>query len=56
MQVDPIKRTLKAPKSMLLKLGIDGPVSNFVFNFNLRHYMEGAKYCFNDGCQVVGLW
>ena len=38
VQVDPIKPTLTAPESMLLKLRCDGPVSNFAFKFNLRRY------------------
>jgi len=38
VQVDPIKPTLKAPGSMLLKLRYDGPLSEFAFNFNLRRY------------------
>ena len=29
---------MKAPGSMLLKLRHDEPLSNFGFNFNLRHY------------------
>ena len=43
VQVDPIKTTLKAPGSMLLKLKCDGPVSNFGYNFNLRRYTLAAK-------------
>ena len=40
MQVDPIKATLKAPGSKLLKLEHEKLLSNFVFNFNLRHSTE----------------
>jgi len=38
VQVDPIKPTLKAPGTKRLKLKYDEPLSNFAFNFNLRHY------------------
>jgi len=38
VQVDPIKPTLNAPGSMLLKRQYDGPASKFAFNFNLRRY------------------
>jgi hypothetical protein len=38
VQVDPIKLTLKAPVTKLLKLKCDDPLSNFAFNFNLRRY------------------
>ena len=52
VQVDPIKHTLKAPGSVLLKLRIDGPVLNFAFNFNLRRYkvaqLEGAAATAGD--------
>ena len=40
MHVDPIKPTLKAPGSMLLKLRYDDPLSNFAFKFNLRRYTK----------------
>ena len=42
MQVDPIKPKLK-PAINRLKLGYDVPLSNFAFNFNLRHYIMYAK-------------
>jgi hypothetical protein len=29
---------------MLLKLRYDEPLSNFAFNFNLRHYIEGISF------------
>jgi hypothetical protein len=38
VQADPIKPVLKAPRSILLKLGYDEPLSNCGFNFNLRRY------------------
>ena len=34
---------LKAPRSMLLKLRYDGPLSNFAFNFNLRRCIKAAQ-------------
>jgi len=40
VQVDPVKPTLKVPESMLLKLRHDRPLSNFAFNFCLRHYIQ----------------
>jgi len=43
VQVDPMKPLLKAPGSVLLKLISDGTISNFGFNFNWRHYIEGSK-------------
>ena len=39
MQIDPIKPTLKAPGTKLLKLKCDKPLSNFAFEFNLRRYI-----------------
>jgi len=42
VQVDPIKHTLKAPSSMLLKLITNGPVSNFAFDVNLRRYTSAT--------------
>ena len=42
VQVDPIKPTLNAPGSMLLKLKCDRPLSMFAFTFNLRHYTSGS--------------
>jgi len=41
VQVDPIKPVLKAPGSVLLKLRNYGVLSDFAFNFNLRHYIKG---------------
>ena len=40
MQIDPIKPTLKAPGTKLLKLKCDKPLSNFAFEFNLRRYTK----------------
>jgi len=42
VQVDPIKPTLKAPGSMLLKLRYVGPVLNFAFKVNLRRYTTAS--------------
>ena len=36
MQVDPMKAVLKAPRSMLLKLRYDGPLSKFAFAASAR--------------------
>ena len=41
VQVDPIKPTLKAPGTKLLKLKCDKPLSNFAFKINLRRYTMG---------------
>ena len=49
MQVDPIKPTLKAPGSKLLKLKYDELLSSFAFNFNLRRYTM-------DYTQFMGLF
>jgi hypothetical protein len=38
VQVAPIKPTLKAAGTKRLKLKCDQPLSNFAFNFNVRHY------------------
>ena len=38
VQVDPIRPTLKAPRTKRLKLKYDGPLSNFAFKFNVRRY------------------
>jgi len=44
VQVDPIKPPLKAPGSVQLRLGYDGPLSNFAFKFNSRrHTKDGGK-------------
>jgi hypothetical protein len=40
MQVDPIKPTLKAHVIKRLKLKFDELLSDFAFNFNLRHYIK----------------
>jgi hypothetical protein len=39
VHVDPIKPTFKALGSQRLKLKYDEPLSNFIFKFNLRHYI-----------------
>ena len=38
MQVDPIKLTLQAPGTRLLKLKHDEPLSSFAFKLHLRRY------------------
>ena len=43
VQVDPIKPTLKPPGAEPLKPKCDGRLSNFAFNFNLRHYSKPAE-------------
>ena len=35
-----MKPVLEAPASTLLKLRYNGPLSNFAFNSNLRHYIK----------------
>ena len=40
MQVDPIKLTLKAPGTKILKLAYDELRSSFAFKFNLRRYNQ----------------
>ena len=42
MQIEPIRPTLKAPRSKHLKLKYDVPLSNCAFNFNLRRYIKGS--------------
>jgi hypothetical protein len=42
VHVDPIKPTLKAPRTKRLKLKYDEPLSNFAFKFNLRRYINAA--------------
>jgi len=37
-----MKSVLKAPRTMLLKLRYDEPLSSFAFNFNLRHCTKDA--------------
>jgi hypothetical protein len=53
VQVAPMKRTLKAPGTKLLKLKYDKPLSKFGFRFNLRRYTTGPrrtwKYFDRDG-------
>jgi len=44
VQVDPIKPTLKAPRSECLKLKCDGPLLKFDFNLNLRRYSLARAY------------
>ena len=41
VQVDPVRPTLKAPRTKRLKLKYDELLSNVSFNFNLRRYTEG---------------
>jgi hypothetical protein len=41
VQVDPIRPTLKPPRSKRLKLALDKLLSNFAFKINLRHYTQG---------------
>ena len=43
MQVDPIKPTLKPTGTKVLKVKGDVLVSNFAFNFNLRHHILAAS-------------
>jgi hypothetical protein len=40
VQVDPIKLTLKAPGTKILKLGCDVLISSFAFKFNLRCFIK----------------
>jgi hypothetical protein len=47
LQVDPMKSTLKAPRSKRLKLEHEKLLSNFAFNFNLRRYAVGRKMAAN---------
>jgi hypothetical protein len=42
VQVKPMKPTLKAPGSKLLKLSYDEPLSKFALKLNLRRYNEGG--------------
>jgi hypothetical protein len=44
LQVEPMTTVLKPPGSTLLKLGYDGPLSNFAYNLNLRRYNTDVKY------------
>ena len=43
VQVDPMKHTLKAPESVLLKLKYDQMLSNFAFNFDLCRYQAARR-------------
>jgi hypothetical protein len=54
VQVDPMKPTLKAPVSMLLKLRYDGPVSSFAFKFNLRRHNSAWRKYFKDNLEIRG--
>jgi hypothetical protein len=42
VQVDPMKPTLKPPRSKRLKLEHEKPLSSVAFNFNLRRYMKAV--------------
>ena len=41
-QVDPIKPTMKAPGTKLLKLDFDELLSSFAFKFDLRRYTKAV--------------
>ena len=43
VQVDHVKPKLKLPGAKRLKLKCHKPLSNFAFNFNLRHYTWGSR-------------
>ena len=43
MQVDPIKPTLKAPKTHRLKLQYDKVLSSFAFKFNMSRYTKATQ-------------
>ena len=43
MQVDPLKRTLKAPGPKRLKVEYVELLSSFALKFNLRRYTEGGN-------------
>jgi hypothetical protein len=43
VQVDPVRRTLKAPGTKRLILRYDGPLSSFGFNFKLRRCIEEMR-------------
>jgi len=53
VQVDPIKPTLKAPGTKLLKLECDESLSNFDFNVNLRRY---TTVYFGQLLEAGGTW
>jgi hypothetical protein len=42
VQVDPIKHTLEAPGTKLLKPKCDKLLSSLAFNFNVRRYIEAC--------------
>ena len=48
MQVDPIKPTLKAPRTKRLKLNYNELLSNVAFNVNLRRYILAAEVAVRD--------
>ena len=48
MQVDPIKPTLKAPVSKILKLKYDKLLSNVASEVNLRHYTKLTYLSLSD--------
>jgi hypothetical protein len=48
VQVDPIKPTLKAPGTKLLKLKYVGSLSNFAFNFNLCRCTKAVAHVTRD--------
>jgi hypothetical protein len=43
VQIDPIKRTLKAPGTERLKLTYDKVLSSFAFEFNMRRYTTASR-------------
>ena len=49
VQVDPIKPTLKAPGTKLLKLKYGKQLSDFVFKFKLRCYTMGWRTTCTSG-------
>ena len=55
MQVDPIKTTLKPPRTNHLKLEYDGPLSSFkfCFQFNLRRYYIESSGSARLRCRVM---
>ena len=46
MQVDPIKPTLKAPRTKRLELKYDKPLSTSAFKFNSRRYIQDMEAMF----------
>jgi len=57
VQVDPVKPTLKGPRTKRLKLRFYGPVSNFAFKFKLRRYIKAprvkAQVDIGMACQIL---